>query len=300
MLLSKTVIIKWNPKIKKHYEDLGYVYTKMGDSFEVDINDLTSGSNVVVDVECDYCHRVYQTPWFVYYKSKNKLIKNDCCNNPECTGKKAQDTIKQKYNVSNIRQIPNVNKKIVETNIERYGVKNPFESKEIKQKIKDTNIRKYGVEWYTQTEEFKERYKQTCLEKYGVPNYSYTDEFIKMMSGENSPVWKGADIKIPREWYRNSSEYKNWRNTVFVRDGYTCQCCGAHSGNGKTVKLVAHHIQNWSSCIELRYDKENGITLCDDCHVDFHSVYGIKNNNREQLNEFISLNNKKELDEKIC
>lgn len=300
MLLSKIVSLKWNSKIKKHYEELGYKYTKMGDLFEVDVNDLTSGSNVLVDVECDYCHRIYQTQWYIYNKSKKGLIKKDCCNNPECTGKKSQETIQQKYHVSNIMEISEVNDKIAKTNMERYGSENPFGSKEIMEKIKETNLEKYGVEWYTKTDEFKERYKQTCLEKYGVLNYSYTDTFIKMMSGENNPAWKGNNIKIPRDWYRNSSEYRNWRNSVFNRDNYTCQCCGSHSGNGKAVKLAAHHIQNWTSCITLRYDKENGITLCDDCHMSFHSIYGIKNNNLEQLNEFIYLNNKGKLDEKIC
>lgn len=300
MLLSKTVFIKWNSKIKKHYEDLGYKYTKMGDLFEVNVNDLTHWSNVLVDVECDYCHRKYQTQWGIYYSSKQKLIKKDCCNNPECTGKKAQETLQIKYCVSNFREIPGINEKIASTNVQKYGAENPFGSKEIKEKIKETNLSKYGVEWYTQTNECKERYKTTCLEKYGVPNYSYTDDFINMMSGENSPNWKGDKNKIPRERHRNNARYREWRNAVFGRDYYTCQCCGARNGNGKSIILAAHHIKNWSSNIDMRYDINNGITLCEDCHKAFHSCYGIKNNNAEQLNEFIYLNNKDELDEKIC
>ena len=39
-LIIKTVKIKWNSRIKKHYEELGYVYTKMGEEFEVKIEDL--------------------------------------------------------------------------------------------------------------------------------------------------------------------------------------------------------------------------------------------------------------------
>lgn len=39
-LISKTVKAKWNATIKKYYEALGYIYTKMGDEFEVDIKDL--------------------------------------------------------------------------------------------------------------------------------------------------------------------------------------------------------------------------------------------------------------------
>ena len=298
MLLSKTVIINWNPKIKKHYVELGYEYTKMGDPFEVRVEDLTHSSNVYVDIECDYCHRKYKTQWGVYLKLKNKLISKDCCNNPECTGKKAQETLLAKYNVSNCREIPGINEKIVATNLERYGVENPFASKEIMNKTKETNLKKYGAEWYMQTNEAKERYRKTCLERYGVPNYSYTEDFIKMMSGENSPVWKGDNVKIPRERYRECADYRNWREAVFNRDCYTCQCCGARNGDGKYIYLEAHHINNWASCKDKRYDVDNGITLCKDCHTSFHSIYGKKNNNEEQINEFIELNNR--LDEKIC
>ena len=54
-LISKSVKIKWNASIKKYYEGLGYVYTKMGDEFEVDIKDLQKGSNVKVCCICDNC-----------------------------------------------------------------------------------------------------------------------------------------------------------------------------------------------------------------------------------------------------
>lgn len=53
MLLTKTVIQKWNSKTKQHYESKGYIYTKMNDEFEVKIEDLTQGSHVLVQVKCD-------------------------------------------------------------------------------------------------------------------------------------------------------------------------------------------------------------------------------------------------------
>ena len=40
LLLSKTAMVKWNASNKKHYESLGYEYTKIGDEFEVNIEDL--------------------------------------------------------------------------------------------------------------------------------------------------------------------------------------------------------------------------------------------------------------------
>lgn len=55
MLLTKTVKMKWNPNIKKYYEQRHYIYTKMGDEFEVKVEDLQDGSHVLVDVKCDGC-----------------------------------------------------------------------------------------------------------------------------------------------------------------------------------------------------------------------------------------------------
>ena len=64
---------------------------------------------------------------------------------------------------------------------------------------------------------------------------------------------------------RNSPEYKRWRATVFDRDGYTCQAC--HKVGGE---LNAHHIKPFAKYPELRFDPDNGITLCKDCHKAAH------------------------------
>lgn len=68
---------------------------------------------------------------------------------------------------------------------------------------------------------------------------------------------------------RNTPEYKMWRKSVFERDGYTCQVCGR-----KGVVLNAHHIKSWKSFAEYRYDADNGITLCESCHREFHKKHG--------------------------
>ena len=117
MLLSKTAKVIWNSRYKKHSANLGYNFTKMGDEFEAKVEDLTKGSNSLVDIQCDYCGTLYATKWEVYRRSKQKLINLDCCNNPECTGKKAKQAIKEKYNVDSIRELDFVNEKIKETYI---------------------------------------------------------------------------------------------------------------------------------------------------------------------------------------
>ena len=53
MLLTKTLIVKWNGSNRKHYEEKGYIYTKHRDEFEVKIKDLPNGSQVYVKVKCD-------------------------------------------------------------------------------------------------------------------------------------------------------------------------------------------------------------------------------------------------------
>lgn len=57
------------------------------------------------------------------------------------------------------------------------------------------------------------------------------------------------------------AEYRNWRRQVFERDDYTCQFCEERGG-----KLNADHIKPYSLFPELRYDIENGRTLCVECH----------------------------------
>lgn len=115
-------------------------------------------------------------------------------------------------------------------------------------------------------------------------------------SGENCHLWKGG-ITSEIKMIRCSTEYKEWRNKVFKRDNYTCQCCGNYGG-----KLNVHHIKNFSSNEKLRFDVDNGITLCEDCHSihikhSFHNIYTQFNNTPEQLEEYIQRYKNGEFDE---
>lgn len=288
MLIDTFVTMKWNSNNKRYYESRGYKFTKMKDSFDVDINDLPKGSNVKVRVKCDYCGNDYLVSWYSYYNLKKKSNNKDCCSNPDCTTKKSKEVLLEKYNTTNIRQIDGVNEKIIKTNTEKYGVENPFQSEEVKAKIVKTNIEKYGVPCALQNAEIKEKAKKTCLEKYGVDNYGkiYSETHTK----ELSPCWKGGVENHRVE--RSTIEYRRWREQVFSRDNYTCASCGARNGNGKYIILHAHHINNWKDNEDVRYEIDNGITLCNDCHMRFHSIFGKRNNNEEQLKTF--------LDKKIC
>lgn len=64
------------------------------------------------------------------------------------------------------------------------------------------------------------------------------------------------------EFY-NSNEYREWRDSVYKRDNYTCQKCGA-----KGKYLNAHHIYPIRDYPDPQYSLNilNGITLCRKCH----------------------------------
>lgn len=80
-----------------------------------------------------------------------------------------------------------------------------------------------------------------------------------------------------------NGEIRKWRETIYRRDKYTCAKCGVVGH-----RLNAHHINSWDEYESERFDIENGITLCESCHSNFHSRYGYGNNNEEQFNDFIA------------
>lgn len=292
MLITKEVSLNWNSKIKQHYVDLGYVYTKMRDPFIVRVEDLTKGSSANIEVECDYCKRHYTTKYETYVKSRINVNK-DACNNPKCTGAKAKDALTNKYGAE-YWLTPDIVEKRKQTNLERYGCENPFGNEEIKEKIRQHNLSKYGVEYCGQRPEVVAKRKQTCLEKYGVENYGKI--YSETHSGELSSCWKGG-VEYHRV-ERSTVEYRSWRKEVFERDGYKCQCCGIKNRKGlsKSIRLEAHHINDWKNNVSQRYDVNNGITFCERCHTQFHSDFGKSGNDNNQLQEFLY----RYIDEKIC
>lgn len=86
----------------------------------------------------------------------------------------------------------------------------------------------------------------------------------KDTSGPNHWNWKGG-ITPQNQVERNSRKAREWRTSVFQRDKFTCQICGAVGG-----KLNAHHVKEWAKYKELRFDLSNGITLCEKCHKKLH------------------------------
>lgn len=83
--------------------------------------------------------------------------------------------------------------------------------------------------------------------------------------GTRSPFYihgKARENWTEREITKATSEYKNWRKSVFTRDNYTCQNCFKRGG-----ELHANHIKSYRDYPDLRFDVSNGNTLCKKCHL---------------------------------
>jgi 5-methylcytosine-specific restriction endonuclease McrA len=60
----------------------------------------------------------------------------------------------------------------------------------------------------------------------------------------------------------------NFRDTCFKRDKYCCVMCGFQSAPQKAEEdLDCHHIYDRSELPNGGYVPENGISLCDKCHL---------------------------------
>lgn len=80
------------------------------------------------------------------------------------------------------------------------------------------------------------------------------------LSGEDHPLWTGGKK-------RRDFRHEVWAKRVISRDNATCQKCGTTG-----VELHAHHIKPFIDNEDVRFDIDNGITLCHACHWNIHSA----------------------------
>ncbi len=104
---------------------------------------------------------------------------------------------------------------------------------------------------------FSARQPRTDEEKQKISKYQQTHRRV----GSDHPNYIDGGHRTERQKEMARCEYKNWRKSVFERDDYTCQMCGQYGGY-----LQVDHIKPWLLYPELRYDLNNGRTLCVPCH----------------------------------
>ena len=110
----------------------------------------------------------------------------------------------------------------------------------------------------------------------------------KKMLGKYSHFYNPNLTKEDREdvryRYRNP-KYTMFREGCFARDNYTCRVTGMKS----TGNIVAHHLEGFNWDKQNRTNIDNGITLNENIHKEFHHLYGKGHNTKEQFLEFIDM-----------
>lgn len=181
---------------------------------------------------------------------------------------------------------PETRKKMLKTRLESGYT----HSEETRNKIRLANIGKKGTPMSEENKKKlsldrkgKKRSREICLKisvaKKGKKNPKMSER-LRGKYGENARNWKGGKTE-ENKIFRGRIEYRLWRESVFARDNWTCQKTGERS------KLNVHHIQNFADFPELRFAIDNGITLSEESHIEFHKLFGKRNNNTEQMNEFL-------------
>ena len=203
---------------------------------------------------CDYCGKEMEVSKSKYKRSNNHFCSNEChggWKSENCRGENSPHYNKVECSCDYCgKEI-----KIIKSQYDKHN--NHFCSNECKSKWHSESMR-------------------------GENHPCYGKEGLK---GENNPNYNPNLTPEEREQGRNIEGYKDWRKEVFERDNYTCQCCGK-----KGERLNAHHIFGYAEHKDLRTEVDNGITLCEDCHREYHKQYGYKNNDYKDF--FIFLNNK--------
>jgi len=114
MLHSDKMTIKWRNNTKRHFEELGYKFTKLNDEFEINVSDLSLTSTMKIKLICDNvdCKEAYEISYRDYCSRKNPNIEDLCKNCKRRSGQPPSDLLLQQvclgfkekgYSISNIK-----------------------------------------------------------------------------------------------------------------------------------------------------------------------------------------------------
>lgn len=124
----------------------------------------------------------------------------------------------------------------------------------------------YGKSAHTQVSDVDSFY--AAMAEYSLnATLSYQFDYARLILDIYTPAWKNESpllcgLLAPD---RSSDTYRSWRSGVYKRDGFRCRACRSKSN------LHAHHIVPWSVSVAQRFDIDNGVLLCQPCHVKQHS-----------------------------
>ena len=289
MLLDEFTLVRWNSRNKKHYENLGYTYTKRGEEFLIKTTELPNGSEQLVRVQCFKCHSVLSIVYKDYVKRVNVTY---CCN--KCKNHKEDLTGKTVNGIIIVKQIEEHRggntlwKCICHCGTVfiamRKQIRNELSAIKSCGCLHLTNLtgQRFGklvvIGEGTRVKNYPHIRRLLCLCDCGVvkevrhcglvTGKAKSCGCTKAKKGKDNPRYNHSISDEERLYGRTINlNYYTWRKQVCVKyknKCYICQAKGSH----------AHHLASYAKFPELRFELSNGVLLCKACHIEFHSTYG--------------------------
>lgn len=187
---NQLVEVKIGPANMQHYKDLGHIDIHVGDVLHVPMDELMTSCHLPISIICDKCGDVFYSRYDTVLKFDMLSHENYC---QHCRG---QETIRNKYGVDSLINVPGVKEKIDSSKtqkygkdykqievqrmrgvmLERYGTENSCQVKEFNDKRIRTVAERYGGQDFLWSEEARKNRKNTCIERYGFEHPSMNDE----------------------------------------------------------------------------------------------------------------------------
>ncbi len=108
----------------------------------------------------------------------------------------------------------------------------------------------------------EEHLRKLSISNIGKHNYKRGPAWNKglkgFMAGDKNGRWVSDRTKLSKKQERNDVAYREWRKNVWLRDNFKCKIANPDCKG----RIEAHHILGWTKYPELRYELNNGITLC--------------------------------------
>lgn len=164
-------------KVKTVLEEKGYKFV----SYE---------NNKSINIKCKNNHE--------FNTSLNHIKNGRGC--PECSGKRRENTVLEKYGTKNVFQSEKIKDKIRETNLEKYGETHHMKIDDIKEKAKNTMVEKYGIKYAFHSDESFEKIRKTCLERYGA-EFPLQSAFIQTKIKQTFRESLGVDYPMMNQEY---------------------------------------------------------------------------------------------------
>ncbi len=279
MLKSTEVEVIINSKTMKYYESKGYNINSLkrkddhyrftvpkGTKLLVKVEDLPESSNIYVDIECDYCGKIFPRIYNDYNnKSKKSIIKKDCCE--DCKGIKNKEIFNLKY-----------------------GVDNPMKLEQFKIKSINSSLDKYSVEHASQLKENKQYLREFKRTDFKIVKKDFFDANFILLITEEEYENSAQYMKCICNNHPDIIQYKKYSH---LKEGHICKYCAFENNSGENNynwKGGISKLKSYLSHIIIPWKKDSMKNCNYKCILtgkrfdDIHHLYGFNSILDETLN----------------